>query len=85
MNDKKIVEDILETEKNLVANMATALNEASCSETYDSYHDIFDSVTSAQKNLFTLAFNKSWYKLEAAECNKICQEYKKLKKELDEC
>ena len=38
MNDKKIVEDILETEKNLVANMATALNEASCSEIYDSYH-----------------------------------------------
>ena len=63
MNDKKIVEDLLETEKNLVANMATALNEASCSEIYDSYHDIFDSVTCAQKNLFTLAFNKSWYKL----------------------
>ncbi len=85
MNDKKIVEDILETEKNLVANMATALNEASCSEIYDSYRDVFDSVTGAQKSLFTIAYNKSWYKLEEAEGNKICQEYKKLKKELDEC
>lgn len=83
MNDKKFVEDILETEKNMVANMATALNEASCNEVYNSYKTIFDEITNGQKTLFNLAFNKDWYKLEEADSNKLCQDYNKLKKELD--
>ena len=42
MNDKFILYDMLNTEKNMKINTATALNEASCDEIYDLYHEILN-------------------------------------------
>lgn len=83
MKDKEILEDILETEKNMVVNLATALNEASCKELYDKIFEMFTDVSNMQKNLFTIAYNKGWYQLEEEQENKVCEKYNKLKKELD--
>lgn len=82
MSDKDIVADILETEKNMVVNMAIALNEASCDEIYNLYYGIFKDLTKESKNLFNLAYNNSWYTLEEANSTKIKQEYNKLSNEL---
>ena len=83
MNDKYILYDILETEKNIVVNTAIALNEASCAPIYDTYFEIFDTISKASKVLFNLAYNKNWYTLEEATKTKIKQEHSKLTKELE--
>lgn len=82
MNDKYMLYDVLETEKNIVVNTAIALNEASCATIYDTYYEIFDAISKASKTLFNLAYNKNWYTLEQATKTKIQQEYDKLSKEL---
>ena len=82
MNDKYMVYDVLETEKNMVVNTAIALNEASCTPIYDTYYEMFDAISKESKTLFTLAYNKNWYTLEKGTKTKIEQEYDKLSKEL---
>ncbi len=82
MNDKYILYDILETEKNIVVNTAIALNEASCTPIYDAYFEMFDTISKEAKTLFNLAYNKNWYTLEEATKTKIEQEYTKLNSEL---
>lgn len=83
MNDKYLLYDILETEKNIVVNTSIALNEASCKPIYDTYFEMFDTISKATKTLFNLAYNKNWYTLEEATKTKIKQEYNKLTKELE--
>ena len=82
MTDKYMLYDVLETEKNIVVNTAIALNEASCTFIYDTYYEIFDTISKANKILFNLAYNKNWYTLEQSTKTKIQQEYDKLSKEL---
>ena len=50
MNDKFILYDMLNTEKNMKINTATALNEASCDEIYILYHEMFEDISSSAKN-----------------------------------
>lgn len=73
MEDKYMLYDILASEKAMVANMATALNEASCDGIYKKYHDMFEDSTKEAKDLFNLAYNKGWYTLEEAETQKISE------------
>lgn len=82
MSNKYILQDILETEKNMTVNMAIALNEASWDNIYDVYYDMFKELSKEAKELFNIAFNNNWYQLEEADNNKVCQEYSKLSKEL---
>ena len=82
MNDKYMLYDVLETEKNIVVNTAISLNEASCTPIYDIYYEIFDAISKASKTLFNLAYNKNWYTLEQSTKTKIQQEYDKLSKVL---
>lgn len=82
MNDKYMLYDILESEKNLVVNTSIALNEASCTPIYETYFEIFQSASTSCKTLFNLAYNKNWYTLEEATKTKVDQEHTKLKKEL---
>lgn len=83
MNDKYMLYDVLETEKNMVVNTSIALNEASCTPIYEKYYEMFESISKASKNLFNLAYNKNWYTLEEATKTKIEQEHSKLTKELE--
>lgn len=86
MDDKFILYDVLNTEKNIVCNMAVSLNEASCDEIYDMYYKMFEEISSSAKKLFNIGFNNSWYVLEEQGKTKIKSSYDKLNKSLkDDC
>lgn len=84
MNDKFILYDMLNTEKNMKINTATALNEASCDEIYILYHEMFEDISETAKNLFTIGFNNNWYTLEETTKTKINESHTKLKNSLKE-
>jgi len=73
MNDRDIVNDILSTEKYLTQAFNTAVNEASNQELYQTQLQILNELHEAQRELFNLMHQKGWYKLEAADANKIAQ------------
>lgn len=83
MKDKDILADVLNTEKNMRINMATALNEASCNEVYNLYYDIFENISNAQQKLYNIGYNNSWYTVEQTPKTKIKDNYNKLKKEVE--
>ncbi len=80
--DKDIVMILLELEKNMVKNYATAITEASNDMLVGKFEELFNMSKSAQRDLFNLANSKNWYSLEYAETQKIDQEYQKLSNEL---
>lgn len=82
MEDKNFLTDILESEKNLCVNMATALNEASNETLYKRLFGMFQSISESAKVLFNIAYNNGWYTLEEAKETKINQELTKLQDEL---
>lgn len=83
MEEKFIMMDVLATEKNLAANTAIALNEASCDEVYDVYADLFNELSNASQELFALCYHREWYQLEEAPQPKLKQEISKLCGELN--
>ena len=64
LNDIDIINDTLLSFKFLVDNYAVALNEASNNNIYNLYKYIFDSLSKTQQEIYTLAFQKGWYKVE---------------------
>ena len=84
MNNEYLLNDVLESEKNMTVNMATALNEASCTTIYDIYFKIFEELSKHTKTLFEIAYNNSWYTLTEEDNNKLCDEYNKLSKKLED-
>ncbi len=82
MNDKDFLMDILETEKCMSVNMTYALNEASCKYLYDKYFKMFKELNKLVKDIFGLAYNKGYYKLEQEEQKKITDTYTMLSKEI---
>ena len=83
MNDKYMMYDILESEKNMVVNMAFSLNEASCENIYNTFLEMFQSLSKECKILFNIAYNKNYYTLENAESKKVYQAKTKLTTELN--
>lgn len=77
MNDKDMLNAILEIEKNLSINMTTTLNEASNETLYEELFPMFEDIKDKQRKLFELAFKKGWYSLEQAEEQKITAAYNK--------
>lgn len=71
MTDKEYMMDILDTEKYLSVNMTYAMNEASCDVIYKKYESMFKKINGAAKEVFDLAYQKNFYKLEQAEAKKI--------------
>lgn len=79
-----ILYDVLNSEKNMVVNMAVSLNEASCEEIYNLYYKMFEGLSSGAKNLFNIGFNNGWYVLEEQGKTKVNNSYEKLKKSFKE-
>ena len=73
---------LLELEKNMVKNYATAITEASSDYLTEEFTNLFNNSKEAQRKLFNFSNSKGWYKLEAAEQNKIEQEKQKLNQKL---
>jgi len=76
--DKDIVMLLLELEKNMVKNYATAITEASNDTLNQKIQELFNMSNRAQRDLFNLAKSKNWYTLEYAQIQKINSEYQKL-------
>lgn len=75
MNERDFVNDILSTEKYLTSSYSTTLNELSHQSLYQDILSISNETQNAQRDLFNLMFKNGWYKLEAAEAQKIDQSY----------
>lgn len=84
INDIDIINDTLLSFKFLVDNYAVALNEASNKEIYDLYKYIFDKFSTAQQEIYNLAFQKGWYKIEEADKKKINETFQTFNKKLEE-
>lgn len=82
MTDKEILMDILETEKNIAVNMTYALNEASHEKLYNELFNIFEEISESAKELFALAYDLNYYKLEAEKKTKIEKTAQMLNQEL---
>lgn len=80
--DKDLIMILLELEKNMVKNYATAITEASSDNLTEKYTELFNMSKNAQRDLFNLSQNKGWYILEYAENQKISQENQKLSNQL---
>lgn len=85
MKEKYYLFDILANEKQMVANTAIALNEASCDLIYDTYFDMFKKLSKEAKDLFNIAFNNDWYSLTEVEDKILDDEIKKLEADLNDC
>lgn len=85
MTDKEFIMDLLETEKNLTVNMVYALNEASNDSLYKELFEMFKEISKTTKDLFTFAYNKGFYQLEAEQTKKIKDAIKTLSQELELC
>ncbi|QJX63614.1 spore coat protein [Niallia circulans] len=79
MNDRDFTNDMLSTEKYMTDAYSTALNEASNETFYQDLLSIFTETQNMQRELYDLMFQKGWYKLEAAEQQKIQQSYQQFK------
>ncbi|WP_335870254.1 spore coat protein [Bacillus sp. 2205SS5-2] len=75
MNDRDFVNDLLATEKYMTDSYCTALNEASHDALYQDILSIFNETQNAQRELFNCMFRNGWYKLEAADQQKLQQSH----------
>ena len=57
--------------KEMCKNYAQALTEASNEILYEKYFQIFDNISSLQRDAFELIFKNGWYPLEEVEENKL--------------
>lgn len=82
MNDKDYITTMLSIEKQMVKDFAVALTEASNTDLYNDYYDMFDEVSNMQRQIYNLMFKKGWYSLEKAEESEITQKLNMLEQEL---
>lgn len=75
MNDRDFTNDMLATEKYMTDSYCTALNEASHEGLYLELRAIFNETQDCQRELYNLMFKNGWYKLEAADQQKIQQKH----------
>ncbi|WML47040.1 spore coat protein [Neobacillus sp. PS3-34] len=75
MNDRDFINDLLAQEKYLTTSYSIAMHEASHDGLYQDIMAIFSETEKCQRDLYNLMFKKGWYKIEAAEQQKLQQSY----------
>jgi spore coat protein CotF len=75
MNDRDFANDLLSTEKYMTNAYSVALNEASHQSLYQDMLTVFNETQNQQRELYNLMFKKGWYKVEAADQQKLQQSY----------
>ncbi|MDD2377655.1 MAG: spore coat protein [Bacilli bacterium] len=84
MNDRDYLNDVLECEKNISNNLATAISEASHQALFQDIFDMFTESKNSARQLYNLMFQKGWYCLEKAEATKVTQKMNELSQKLTE-
>ena len=80
--DQEILNIILELEKNMVKNLATAITEASSQNLAQVFEKIFNNVKTAQRDVFDYMNNAGFYNLTYEDETKVKQTYEKNNKTL---
>ena len=75
MNERDFLNDMLTTEKYMTSAYSVYLHEASNQPLYQEMMNIFTETQNCQRELYNLMFKKGWYKLEAADPQKLQQMY----------
>lgn len=75
MNDRDFINDLLAQEKYLTTSYSIAMHEASHDGLYQDIMAIFSETEKCQRDLYNLMFKKGWYKIEAADQQKLQQSY----------
>ena len=81
MNDKDYLTCLQTALKEMSKNYATAMTEASNEHLYKSYLSIFNELSTLQRDVYKLMFQKGWYSLEITEQSKVNEKYNMLSKE----
>ena len=84
LNEKDYCVCLLSTLKEMEKNYTIAMTEASNEWLYEIYRDIFMDISTLQRRLYTVMFQKGWYQLEAVESSKINDRYNMLNKDYKE-
>lgn len=84
LNDKDILSDLLENEKNMSNNLSIALNEMSNDVLFKEIYDLFKDTKNLGREIYEELFKNGWYTLETAEENKINQVYNEYLTKLEE-
>ncbi len=71
LNDQDYMTILLSTLKAMVKDMTVALTEASNSELYKKYKNMFDNLIKLQRASYELMFKMGWYTLEEAKETKV--------------
>lgn len=71
MKEKDYLTTMLTIEKAMVKNYAVAMTEASNDVLNEKFHKLYDEANELQRKIYNLMSSKGWYKLEAADENKI--------------
>ncbi|TKC19208.1 spore coat protein [Robertmurraya kyonggiensis] len=75
MNDRDFINDGLATCKYLTDSLNIAVREASHEQLYKDLLQMLEETHDSARHLFDVMFQNGWYKLEAAEQQKIDQAY----------
>jgi spore coat protein CotF len=75
MNDRDFINDMLTTEKYMTTAYSVAMHEASHDGLYQDILSIFNETENCQRDLYNAMFRKGWYKIEAADQQKLQQAY----------
>ena len=84
LNDKDYLTILLTCLKDMEKNYVIALTEASNENLYSIYVEIFNSLSSLQREVYEMMFRNGWYQLEKAEDDKVSQKYQTLNQEYNE-
>ncbi len=83
LNDQDYMTTLLSTLKAMVKDMTVALTEASNSELYKKFKDMFENLMKLQRASYELMFKLGWYTLEEAKENKVNTLDNELQTQLD--
>lgn len=81
--DQEILGIILELEKNMVKNYATALTEASNDKLTNEFLTSLTDISDVQRQVYNYMSKQGWYQIEEAKENKITQDETKCNKILE--
>ncbi len=84
MNEKDYLITILKIEKELLTTYLTALEDASNSNLYEDYHDMFNDISDLQREIYNLLFEKGWNYLEIANEDKINEKIIEMQNQLSQ-
>lgn len=84
MNDMDLLNDILQSEKEISNNYNLAAGEMSSKNLFKKIFELYKEAKETTRNAFDLAFQNGWYSLEKAEEVKIQQAYNEANSQVKE-